>query len=761
MNNSRKTSNSTIQSLLLHIKGRVQGVGFRPYIYRLAKSFDLKGFVLNRTDGVIIHIEGTEQINNMFIEAIPQNLPPASMIKEITQDSVALKKFDDFQILPSRNADKLITEISPDIAVCKDCLEELYVSQNHRFHYPFINCTNCGPRFTLIEDFPYDRHNTTMLEFSMCSDCRTEYEKISCRRFHAQPVCCDLCGPVYKYHWHQQIITHFEDIIIQLGKHIDAGKVVAIKGLGGYNLACNAFDPKAVNELRQFKKREKKPFAVMFRSLRALEKIASINKHEAEWLNSWQRPIVVVDNYNKALIPQTVASNLNSLGIFLPYLPLHYLLFDSLATNAIVLTSGNESDIPILYKDESALKVFKGLSGGILTNNRRIARRIDDSVIRIINNNPCIYRRARGFVPSPVETGFDVDGILATGAELSNCFCIGKANQAILSQHIGDLQNAETFDFYTENISEFSRIYRFQPEIIACDLHPDYLSTRYAENTLLPLVRVQHHHAHVAAVMIEHQLNGPVIGLSYDGTGYGTDGNIWGSELLVADYKSFERISHFEYIPLPGGDKSVKEPWRTGLAYLYNAFGADWQKLPIPFIEKIDKKQALKLMEAIDKKINSPMCCSAGRLFDAVAAILVLCLKSDYHAQAPMMLEDLVDAKYTESYPYNFSQEISFAPTLRTIVDDIIAKKKLPYIVTKFHNTVAKVAFDQVVTAGNRFKIENVVLSGGTFQNKFLTEKLITLLQESFNVYFPLDVPCNDGGIALGQIAVASGKKAR
>jgi hydrogenase maturation protein HypF len=754
----KKSSDSDTRALLVHIKGRVQGVGFRPFVYRLAKQFALNGFVLNRTDGVIIHIEGPNSACSQYLELVQKNAPAAARIKEVVIAKVAEEKYKSFNILPSRQSEEIITEICPDIAVCDDCLRELY-SVDRRNNYPFINCTNCGPRFTLIEDFPYDRKNTTMRDFKLCPDCSAEYHDLNDRRFHAQPVACPVCGPIYQYLWRDEIIDDFTSCIKLLGQHINEGKVTAIKGLGGYNLICDATRVKAVEEVRAFKNREKKPFAVMCRSIEALRKIAKPDKLEIETICSWQRPIVIIDRVTTKSFPLGITAGLNSLGVFLPYLPLHYLLFDEIQTNILVVTSGNESDTPILCEEEKAKEVFKKLSGGILINNRKIARRTDDSVIKIIRQNPSIFRRARGYVPAPVDLVFRAEGILATGAELSNCFCLGKGNQAIMSQHIGDLKNAETYDFFIENISEFSRMYRFKPKFVACDLHPDYLSTRYAEKLDIPVIRVQHHHAHITAVMAEHNLIDRVIGLSYDGSGYGTDSNIWGSELMVADYSSFERISHFEYIAIPGGDSAIREPWRSALAYLYRVFGSEWKNLTIPFNKKIDWVNADKLIVAIDRGINSPKSCSAGRLFDAIAALLMICYESDYHAQAPMLLENYIDPDCADTYSFTSSSEISFSPMIRSIVEDIIRKRSLYEIVSKFHNTLTLAAMEQVLGAYKVFNIKNIVLSGGTFQSKYLTEKLVFLLeQKQFKVFLPAEVPCNDGGIALGQLAVAANK---
>ena len=742
------------------IKGRVQGVGFRPFIYRLAHRLHLSGSVYNQPDGVTVHIEGRETDCKKFLELLAKEAPAGAVIKSIEKKETKLQNTLSFTILPSRKQESAITEISPDIAVCPDCLKELYNKSDRRKDYPFINCTNCGPRFTLINDFPYDRQNTTMQVFAMCPDCDKEYSNPLDRRFHAQPISCPSCGPHYTYLYRNEILEDFAIIIQKIGEQINHGNIVSLKGLGGYNLACDALNPKAVNDLRQFKKREKKPFAIMFRSMEDLKTYAPVSGSESEILQSWRRPIVILEKLNTEKLAPGITTGLHSIGAFLPYLPLHYLLFDELRTNALVLTSGNESEVPILYTEDKARQVFKDISGGILMNNRPIARRADDSVVKVIDGSTCIMRRARGYTPDPVDLHFDAEGILATGAELSNCFCIGKDKQGILSQHIGDLKNAETYEFYQENIAEFSRMYRFKPVKVACDLHPDYLSTQYARQLNMPLIEVQHHHAHIAAVMAECGLDERVIGICYDGTGFGTDGNTWGSEILVADYSSFERISHFEYIPIPGGDMATREPWRSALAYLYQTYRNEWQSVEIPFLEKININKAGKLITAIEKGINSPLICSAGRLFDAVSALTELCIESNYHAEAPMRLEDVVDKSITDYYSIQPEKIFSFRQTIREIINDIHAERSVEEIATKFHNTIVKAAYLQVQDAFEQTGIKKVIVSGGTFQNRYLTEKLLHLLrQKDFEVFYPREVPCNDGGIALGQLAVAAHKK--
>ncbi len=752
-------NDTNFRALDLIITGRVQAVGFRPYIWRLASQFELTGHVLNQPGSVLVHVEGTAESCERFVETIPQSPPPAAIIKEITVKPSECLHSDGFLIEKSRNTTEPITDISPDIALCDDCRRELN-QQGRRAGYPLINCTNCGPRFTLIHDFPYDRSNTSMKLFSMCPECLHEFSDPSDRRFHAQPTSCFACGPVYTG-WHQgQAESDFSQVLYQTAARLDQGHVVAMKGLGGYNLACNAYDKEAVNWIRKYKTREHKPFAVMFRNLETLHRHAWVDEKETAMLTSWRRPIVVLHQKTDSTIDQLVNPGLSTLGCFLPYLPLQELLFRAIRTDALVLTSANTTDTPIMYTEKEALVQLNNVPGGLLVNDREILRRCDDSVVKVVAGNPQIQRRARGYAPEPVELGFEAEGILATGAELSNCFCIGKSNQAVLSQHIGDLKNLETHAFFSENIEEFARMYRFNATRVACDLHPDYLSTRYARSLGLPVIAVQHHHAHVASVMAEHGIDEEVVGLAWDGTGLGTDGHIWGSEALLADYRSYRRMSHLAYLPLPGGDKAVSEPWRIAFALLWQTYGNDWNQLKLPFVEIPDPSTRRNLIVALEQKINTPLSCGTGRLFDGIAALTGVCSLSRYHAEAPARLEDIAEADVTESYPFTPGSVIDFRPLIRAVVEDMIEAVPVSVISGKFHQTMAEIAVSQVLHASSGNRKYKVVLSGGSFQNGILTEKILFLLEkEGYKVWLPMRVPANDGGLALGQLAVAAHQK--
>lgn len=745
------SENSKILSRRVHIRGLVQGVGFRPFIYLLAKEYNIKGWVENRNDGVLIHAESFPENMTQFITSISAKAPVASSISKVEVTVSKYENFIDFQIVKSKSQSEEITEISPDIAVCDNCLNDLK-TQPHRINYPFTNCTHCGPRFTIINDLPYDREKTSMLDFPMCPVCEKEYKTIEDRRFHAQPVACNHCGPIYSLKTKDHTENEWKKLITELCRMLENGQIVAMKGLGGYNLACDALNEIAVSKLRSIKIREGKPFAVMFRNIESVQKYAFLNQKEEEILSSWKRPIVLLKL--KTEMAWSVTSGLNTIGIMLPYLPFHHLLFEKSTLDAIVLTSGNFSDEPIIINDDVAVDQFSGKTSAVVTNNRKIVNRTDDSVVFIANGKERIIRRSRGYVPAPIQQNYDVEGIFASGAELNNCFCIGKGKQAILSQHIGDLKNFETYEFYLESIDSFHKMFRFKPKIAVSDLHPDYLSSKYAAELGLPHLNVQHHHAHIASVMAEFGLKNKVIGIAFDGVGLGTDGNIWGGEFFICDLKAFERVLHFEYIPVPGGDKAAYEPWRTALSYLYRAFGDDLINLNIPLLHQISHQQINQVIEMIKNKVNSPLYSSAGRLFDAVAAMTGICHHAKFHSEAPMRLEGNI-IKNTDYYCFTLQHHLSFNKMIIQIVDDLIKKIPVQLISTKFHNTIIQSTIETVRKIHKETKINDVVLSGGSFQNRYLLEKMEEQLEIlNFNVFSPFKIPSNDAGIALGQLVI-------
>ena len=702
-------------------------------------------------------IEGPANVMPYFIADLREKAPVISQIEKITIDQDFPEGLQGFFILASQDMTDETSEISPDIAVCNECLDDLKI-QSHRIDYPFINCTNCGPRFSIIRDFPYDRAKTTMADFTMCRVCRNEYEEIQNRRFHAQPVACNQCGPVYQMHSGNRVITELSLILEEIHRMITSGKIIAIKGTGGFHLMCDALNESAVSRLRKSKKREGKPFAVMFKDVDTLRQFARVSEEEERALVSWRRPVVILKTVRP--LANGISMGLDTLGAFLPYMPLHHMLFLNEETNALVLTSGNLSEEPIIIDNHLAIKVLSPVTDAVVTYNRDIYNRTDDSVVRIIAGKERVQRRSRGYVPAPVRLGFDVDGILAAGAELANCFCLGKGNRAYLSQHIGDLKNNETFEFYTETISRFQQLFRIKPRRVAVDMHPDYFSTRYGKTLGIEITQVQHHHAHIASCMAENGVDEKVIGLAFAGTGYGTDGNTWGSEFLVCDFAHFTRHGHFAYMPMPGGDKASEEPWRMGLALLYQAYGRAMTSLNLPLFGHVDDKKISLVIEAIDKNINCPLTSGAGRLFDAVAAISGVCVNALFHAEAPMKLESVIDPAVSGYYSFNLDPDISFLPAILQICEDVKTRAGAGVIAAKFHNTIAEASHQMVKRIHAETGILKVVLSGGTFQNKYLLEKLENkLAADNFTVFTHSRVPCNDGGIALGQLVIAARSK--
>ena len=751
LTNDQQSDENTFE---IEIKGRVQGVGFRPFIYRLAKSNHVKGCVENRNDGVVLKINHNASAINSFISLIKRSAPAVANIESIVFRQTVNENFTDFQIVKSKTVSDRITGISPDIAVCDDCLKDMKAQKN-RLDYPFINCTNCGPRFTIIKDLPYDRDKTTMKDFELCPDCLKEYGDITDRRFHAQPVACSLCGPEYSLLYQNKVIKDTQAIISKLGALIKDKNIIAVKGLGGFFLACDALCEETVIRLRKLKNREGKPYAVMFSDIDTLKEYAFVNNTEETSLKSWKRPIVLL-RQKKSLAP-SVSVGFNTIGAMLPYMPLHYLLFEKLDIPAIVLTSGNISDEPIVTDNETAAEKIGNIADAVLIYNRDIYNRTDDSVVTIVNNKERVLRRSRGYAPEAKTLSLNVEGILATGAELVNCFCLGKDNQAILSQHIGDLKNIETYEFYFETIEQFKKLFRFNPTLVVSDLHPDYLSTRYAVESKKRHIQVQHHHAHIASCMAEHNLDEQVIGVAFDGTGYGDDNNIWGSEFFVCDLQEYTRINHFEYLSMPGGDNVIDEPWRMALSYLYKIYGLKFLEFNLPFLNTIKPSSVELLCDAIDKKINCPLTSSSGRLFDAVAALINLSPFSKFHAEAPMRLEAIIDRKIKKAYPYSVSTTISFKDTFGTIVNDLKHQVPLSEISAKFHNTIISVIVEVAAEARNRYDINKVVLSGGTFQNKYLLENLEMMFEKhDFELFSHQKIPTNDGGIALGQLVLAA-----
>lgn len=746
------------------IKGIVQGVGFRPFIHKLVQNYNLSGWVLNSNQGVEMDVEGkTEELNN-FISDIKDKLPPLARIENIEVNQLPLIGYKGFSIKKSITKEENgFVLVSPDISICEDCLQELFDPRNQRFRYPFINCTNCGPRFTIIKDIPYDRGKTTMKVFEMCPQCQSEYENIEDRRYHAQPNACADCGPQVSLYQNKRKLESV-DPIEKAVKLLKEGKIGAIKGLGGFYLACDATNNKAVAKLRRLKNREAKPFAIMSFNLEKIKKYCKLGKKEEEWLINRARPIVLLKKKEDSLISSSVAPRNNYLGVMLPYTPLHYLLLKDNFT-ALIMTSGNIADQPIIGDNQEALEKLDRTADFFLLYNRDIFNRCDDSVLKIINGDNMFFRRSRGYVPYPIILDFKLKEVLALGGELKNTISFSKENYVFLSQYLGDLKSVETLSFLKKSIASLKKMFRINPEIIACDLHPDYLSTQYAEEIGakkgLKVVKIQHHHAHIVSCMTENNIKEKVIGVAYDGTGYGDDGKIWGGEFLLCDLKEYLRVGHLKYYPLPGGDKAIAEPWRMAYSYLYSIYGPKVKTLDIDFNHRMDYDKLSIIEKMIDKNINSPLTSSCGRLFDAASSLIGIRDEISYEGQAAMELESFCASGIKERYNFCIFKEgdeliIDPQEIFVDIIKDLKEGIDKKVIATKFHNTIAGFTLNLCVKIRENSGINKIALSGGVFQNKYLTEKVVSLLEDKgFKVYTQSKVPPNDGGISLGQAVVA------
>lgn len=743
------------------INGIVQGVGFRPFVYQLANRYNIKGEVANTSSGVLIHAEGTPRDMDFFLKDVHETPPPLAQISEITVANDILSQCERFVISKSEKHSSNATLISPDIATCPDCLAETFDPEDRRFGYPFTNCTHCGPRYTIIRDVPYDRPNTSMDPFRMCEACRREYDDPLNRRFHAQPNACGKCGPrVYLYDREEKLVET-ENPIAETATLLKRGFIVAIKGLGGFHLAADAENHDAVSTLRRRKNREEKPLAVMAFDLDTVRKFTKVSSEEEAYLTSNRRPIVLMKKKPGDTLPEAIAPKNKTIGVMLPYTPLHYLLLAEGFT-ALVMTSANFSEEPIIIDNTDAFRRLGGIADYFLIHHRDILTRCDDSVLKVIDRKPVFVRRSRGYAPAPIflkcQTGPE---ILACGAELKNTICLTKEGKAFPSQHIGDLENPKAHDFYTETVDYLTRILDITPEVVAYDLHPEYFSTYYAEKTSLLKIPVQHHHAHIASCMAENHLYGPVIGLAFDGTGYGTDGAIWGGEVLIVDYDRFERAGCLKYVPMPGADAAVKAPWRMAVSYLYDAFGEEIWDLDLVFLKTLDKNNLKIIIEMIRKGLNSPYTSSMGRLFDGVAAVLGLRHRVSYEGQAAMELESSAMEETEGRYPMQWDSAtmitVDFQPMWKAVVADIMREASIPMISTKFHNTLSYTFAEICRDIRKRTSLDRVALSGGVFQNAIFLKKLIKMLERnSFQVYTQSAVPVNDGGISLGQAAVAA-----
>ena len=768
-----RTANSSKQRLKVVVRGAVQGVGFRPFIYRLAIEMGLAGWVLNSSSGVFLEVEGAPEKLRSFLLRIEREKPALASIQSLESLYLDATGYRGFEIRPSVDGDKTAL-VLPDIATCADCRREIFDPHNRRHLYPFTNCTHCGPRFTIIESLPYDRKRTTMRRFKMCARCRAEYENPDDRRFHAQPNACPECGPQLQLmdrEGHELATRH--DALRAAAQYIRNGNIVAVKGLGGFHLMCDAASEDAVRMLRRRKNREAKPFALMYPSLAMIERDCQVSESEARLLRSPESPIVLLEHKpgTDVRIAPAVAPGNPYLGVMLPYTPLHHLLLAELKF-PVVATSGNLADEPICIDEREALARLYEVADVFLVHDRPILRHVDDSVARIVMDRELLLRRARGFAPLPVHVGRELGSILAVGAHQKNTIAASSGRNVFLSQHIGDLETAQALDAFEKVIGSFRSLYDFSPDTIACDQHPNYLSSQYARRESATTFEVQHHYAHILSCMAENGITGPVLGIAWDGNGYGPDGTIWGGEFLKVADGDYQRTAHLRTFRLPGSEVAVHEPRRCAAGLLHEMFGSEAFELGpnsqaarfgllnsfLTPIEAFTPEERGIVRGMLERKLNCPVTSSAGRLFDAVSSLAGLRQFARYEGQAAMELEfaagrDRTRETYTINIEKNGTMVVDWARMIVEIMTDAAARVSQPRIARKFHNTLVE-AMVQVAAASGENKI---VLTGGCFQNKLLTETAVTRLQqEGFRVYWHQRVPPNDGGIALGQVMAAT-----
>jgi hydrogenase maturation protein HypF len=743
------------------IKGIVQGVGFRPFVFGLATSMGLAGHVVNTSGGVLIEIEGDGV--PAFLERVIKEAPPLSLIEEYSLYPLPVKNQTGFRILESMDGEKF-TLVSPDVSTCDDCLRELFDPGDRRYLYPFINCTNCGPRYSITRAIPYDRANTTMASFQMCPECMREYTDPADRRFHAEPNACPACGPnvelVYSPGFEHFDLEGSYGPILKAVHLLREGFILAIKGLGGFHLACDAMNELAVSLLRKRKRKSNKPFALMAPDIETIERYCYLSPEERALITSRRRPIVLLKKRGKSPL-DSAAPNNDYLGFMLPYTPLHYVILKEIS-RPLVMTSGNHSEEPIIKDNSEALKRLSTLADAFLLHNRDIFMRVDDSVIgvREIEGKPARYfvRRSRGYVPEPVVLRSIGPEVMGTGADLKNTFTLTKGSFAIPGQHIGDMENYLTLLAFEESLKNIRGLYRAECEAVAHDLHPDYLSTSWAGGKSDTCrYAVQHHYAHIGSVMAEHGLKGPVIGVAMDGTGYGTDGKLWGGEFLLADVRGFKRLGNLKYAPLPGGEKAVKEPWRTAIGYLINSNPekARYYVKRLGFFDKYGKEKVENIIKISGSDTLSAMSSGMGRLFDAISCIAGICDINTFEAEAAIGLEAAIK-ETEEEYPYKIEKEniliLDFSQAISEIAEDAIKGTDKGLIAGKFHNTVCAAITETAVLIREKTGVADIALSGGSFQNNYVVKRTVGLLKrENFSVYLNEKVPANDGGISLGQ----------
>lgn len=760
-----------LERRVIAVEGVVQGVGFRPFVYGLATSLELQGFVRNDPTGVVIDVQGPSESLDRFVADLSSSAPALAAVEQVHSHVHLTRPYDGFSILSSDEipsaSEHRVREpaVSPDVATCDACLAETLDPANRRYRYPFTNCTHCGPRFTIVHDVPYDRARTTMARFTMCASCRREYEDPADRRFHAQPISCWECGPalVLRRAASMEPVASARAAIAAAADALLGGSIIAIKGIGGYHLACDATSSATVARLRARKRRDAKPLAIMVADVdRALETCA-VSHAEGALLRSPSRPIVLLAKRSAGTVRDEVAPGSRELGVMLPYTPLQHLLVAAVG-RPLVMTSGNAADEPIAFDDDDALMRLGEICDLMLTHDRPIASRCDDSVMRVIAGAPSFIRRARGAAPRTITLPFRFERpVLAVGGHLKNAFCLGTGRRALLSHHVGDLDHPAASIALRDSIGHYRRLFGIRPEIIAHDLHPDYRSTQLADSLDVPeRLAVQHHHAHVAACMAEHGVTNPVIGVAFDGAGLGTDGAIWGGEFLVVDGDRAERVAHLAYVPLPGGDACAREPWRAAAAHLMSAYGDAVDDLELPLIQRVGAARWSMIRRMMAQRVACPPTSSAGRLFDAVAAILGLQDVSRFEGQAAMALEAAADRSTFATYPVDHRATdagwvIDTAPLIRDITADSLAGVSIAEIAGAFHNALRSLIVETVVLVAQRTGIRRVALTGGVFQNALLTERAaIALERRGFDVLLHRQVPANDGGLALGQAYVAA-----
>jgi hydrogenase maturation protein HypF len=785
-----KATKESLKSASIRVRGIVQGVGFRPFIYGLAVKHNLKGWVYNTSEDVRIEVEGEAEAIKQFERELGTEAPPLAHIENVTIEYHRPRGYKSFEIRQSEAQEGKYQLISPDVATCQACLDELLDPEDRRYRYPFTNCTNCGPRFTIIEGMPYDRPKTTMRCFQMCPRCQAEYDNPLDRRFHAQPNACPKCGPQVQLVDNRGNLIDNSNPIAEASRLLRQGRIVAIKGLGGFLLACDATNDTAVRALRRRKKRPSKPLAIMVATVADAKKHCYVLPEEEELLASPQSPIVLMIWKEDSSVSREVAPNLWFLGVMLPYTPLHHILLRDTGL-PLVMTSGNLSEEPIARDNDEALRRLSGIADYFLVHNRDIYSRYDDSVAMVERGTSQLVRRARSYAPYPIRIPLEVRQVLGCGGEEKNTFCLTKDNYAFLSQHIGDMENMETLEHFDNTISMYKRLFHIEPEVIAHDLHPDYLATKYARElgeSGIKLVPVQHHHAHIASCLADNGLESQVIGVAFDGTGMGVDGNVWGGEFLVADYRSFRRAGHLEYLPVPGGAAAIKKPYRIAISYILALLGEDALNAVTATLNEAKGKQSQPgsigqvsevevevIKRQIERKINSPLTSGMGRLFDAISALLGVRGEIDYEGQAAVELEmaayssviamgvsheAMSDAE--ESYPYRIVADqgiriVRLRDLLAAVIGDLHRGTPKGRISLKFHNTVAQMIDEMCQLIANETAITQVALSGGVFQNRLLLRKTVSLLERSgFQVFTHRQVPCNDGGISLGQAVIAN-----